>query len=57
MNGEIQSQIHKFLYHLSCEDLANANKCVKSILESKIKERFTAAEKEVLSKAKQNSRK
>jgi hypothetical protein len=52
MNGEIQSQINQFLYHLSCEDLAKASKNVKAILEAKINERFAAAEKELFAKKK-----
>lgn len=45
MNGETQSQIHKFIFNLGNQNLAKANANLKSILEAKIQERFKKAEK------------
>lgn len=54
MHRKTQSQINQFIFNLNNEDLSKANANLKSILESKIQERFAQAEKQIVSKKKTN---
>lgn len=47
MNGEIQAQIHKFIYNLSNQDFAKANENLKATIHEKVATRFSAALKKV----------
>ena len=40
MTGEMQKQIHKFLYDLSTENYNEADKTIKNIIKSKVDKTF-----------------
>jgi len=42
MTGESQAQIQKFIYRLSTEDYASADKELKTIVTDKVNKRFDA---------------
>ena len=52
MTGETQSQIQKFLFNLSNQDFANADKELKNIVQTKLNDRFKQAFEQVKSQVK-----
>jgi hypothetical protein len=47
MNGEVQPNIQKFLFHLSNEDHDAASQELKKVIDQKYQDRFEAAYQEV----------